>query len=193
VRIDRLRGGELLAGAGGALLLGAMFLPWFGKVNPFCTPLPGFSCGRNFNAWSAFGFTDFVLLATALAGITVAIAGTNARTDSQITSASLTAPLAFGATLLVLYRLIDPVERTLDFGAGQQGLDPRIGIYFGLLGCLAVTYGGWRAVRDEEPSRVMRQDRRRPASRTRSRSSSGSRRPKSETATRRRRRDSRSR
>jgi hypothetical protein len=183
VRLDRLRGGELLAGVGGALLFGAMFLPWFGKVNPFCTPLPGYSCGRNFDAWGAFGFTDFILLLTAIAGIGVAIAGTNAKTDGQITSASLTTPLAFLATLLVLYRLVDPVGK----------LDLRFGIYLGLLGCLAVTYGGWRAVRDEGPSRVRRPDRQRPASRTRSRSSSGSRRPRSGTARRRRRRDSRSR
>ena len=173
----------MIAGAGGALLFGAMFLHWFGKVNPFCTPLPGYSCGRDFSAWSAFAFTDFVLLLTALAGIAVAIAGTNAKTDSQITSASLTAPLAFLATLLVLYRFIDPVGK----------LDLRLGIYLGLLGCLAVMYGSWRAVREEGPSRVMRPDRRRPASRTRSRSSSGSPRPRSETARRRRRRDSRSR
>jgi hypothetical protein len=183
VRLDRLREGELLAGAGGALLFGAMFLPWFGKVSPFCTPLAGYSCDRKFNAWSAFGVTDYILLLTAIAGIVVAVAGTNAKTDSQITSASLTTPLAFLATLLVLYRLVDPVGK----------LDLRFGIYIGLLGCLAVTYGGWRAVRNEGPSRVRRPDRPRPASRTRSRSSSDSRRPRSGRERRRRRRDSRSR
>ncbi len=157
IRLDRLRGGELLAGAGGALLLGAMFLPWFGKVDPFCTPLPGYSCGRNFSAWAAFGFTDYVLLLTALAGIGVAVTGVNAKTDSQITSASLTVPVAFLATFLVLYRLVHPVG----------DLDLRFGIFLGLLACAAVTYGAWRAVRNEAPSRVMRPDRRRPASRTR--------------------------
>lgn len=183
MRFDRLRGGELLAGAGGALLLGAMFLPWFGKVSPYCVPLPGYSCGRNLSAWGAFGFTDYVLLLTALAGIAVALAGTNAKTDTQITSASLTVPVAFLATVLVLYRLIDPVGK----------LDLRFGIFLGLLACLAVTYGAWRAVRNERPSRVTRPARRRPASRTRSRSSSGSPRPRSETGRRRRRRAPRSR
>jgi hypothetical protein len=173
----------VLAGAGGAVLLGAMFLPWFGKVSPYCVPLPGYACGRNFDAWKAFAATDLVLFATALAGIYVAVAGTGAKTDTQITSASLTTPLASLATLLVLFRLIDPVGK----------LDLRFGIYVGLLGCLAVTYGAWRAVRDEKPSKVTRQGRQRPASRTRSRSSSDSPRPKSERARRRRRRDRRSR
>jgi hypothetical protein len=183
VRFDRLRGGELLAGAGGALLLIAMFLPWFGKVSPFCVPLAGHSCGRNFSAWTAFDFTDYVLLLTGLAGLGVALAGTNAKTDTQITSASLTAPLAFLATVLVLYRLVDPVGK----------LDLRYGIFIGLAACAAVTYGAWRAVRNDKPSRVSRPARRRPASRTRSRSSSGSPRPRSGRERRRRRRAPRSR
>jgi hypothetical protein len=183
VRFDRLRGGELLAGAGGAVLLGAMFLPWFERVKHFCTPLSGFPCGRNFSAWSAFDFTDYVLLLTALAGVAVALAGTNAKTDSQITSASLTAPLGFLATVLVLYRVFEPPGK----------LDVRFGIFIGLVACGAVTYGAWRAVRNEKPSRVIRQARRRPASRTRSRSSSDSPRPRSGTARRRRRRAPRSR
>ena len=160
-----------------------MFMPWFGKVSPECVPLPGYACGRNFSAWSApsFDFTQYLLFLTALAGILVALAGTNAKTDSQITSASLTTPLAFLATLFVLYRLVDPVGK----------LDLRFGVYIGLLGCLAVTYGAWRAVRNEGPSRVRRPDRPRPASRTRSQSSSDSRRPRSGTARRRRRKDSR--
>jgi hypothetical protein len=183
VRFDRLRGGELLAGAGGALLLAAMFLPWFGKVSPFCTPFPGHHCGRNYSAWSAFGFTDYVLLLTGLAGIAVALAGTNIKTDTQITSASLTVPVAFLATVLILYRLIEPVGK----------LDLRYGIFLGLAACAAVTYGAWQAVRNERPSRVTRPARPRPASRTRSRSSSDSPRPRSERAKRRRRRAPRSR
>jgi hypothetical protein len=163
MRLDRLRGGEMLAGAGGALLLVTLFLPWFGKVSPFCEPLPGYSCGHNVSAWGAFGFTDIVLLLAALCGMAVAIAGTNSKTDTQITSASLTVPVALLATLLVLYRLLDPV--------GNKDL--RFGIFLGLGACLAITYGSWRAVRNERPSRVVRPTRRRPASRTQSPSSSG--------------------
>jgi hypothetical protein len=157
VKLDRLRGGELLAGAGGALLAVTLFLPWFGKVSPFCEPFPGHSCGQNVSAWEAFGFTDIVLLAAALAGIAMAIAGGQPKTDSQITSASMTVPIGFVATLLVLYRVLDPV--------GSK--DPRFGLYLGLAACLAITYGAWRSVRNERPSRVARPVRPRPASRTR--------------------------
>jgi hypothetical protein len=148
----------LLAATGGALLLVTLFLPWFGKVSPYCVPLPGHSCGHNFNAWNVFSVTDVVLLAAALSGIAIAIlAGASPKTDTQITSACLTVPIALLATLLVFYRVLEPVGK----------LDPRFGLYLGLAACLAITYGSWRAVRNERPSRVARSALRRPASRTR--------------------------
>jgi hypothetical protein len=145
------------------MLAVTMFLPWFGKVNPFCTPFPGYSCGRNFDAWRAFGFTDLVLIAAAIAGVTMAVlAGANSKTDALITSASMTVPVALLATLLVLYRVLEPIGK----------LDTRYGLFLGLGASAAVTYGSWRAVRNERPSRIARPDRQRPASRRRSRSSS---------------------
>jgi len=159
-----LRGGELLAGAGGALLAVTMFLPWFGKVSPYCVPLAGYSCGRNFDAWKAFGFTDVILFAAALAGVGMAVlASASPKTDAAITSACFTVPIALLATLLVLYRVLEPVGK----------LDTRYGLFLGLGACAALTYGSWSAVRNERPSRVARPARRRPASRRRSRSSSG--------------------
>jgi hypothetical protein len=162
LRLERLRIPELLAGAGGALLLVTLFLPWFGKISPYCVALPGYSCGRDFDAWQAFGFTDVLLLVAALAGIAMAAAASWPKTDAAITSAALTFPLELLATILVLYRLLDPV--------GQ--LDPRYGIFVGLGACAALTYGSWRAMRDERPARVAAPGPRRSASRRRSRSSS---------------------
>jgi hypothetical protein len=147
IRLDRLRGGELLAGAGGILLAVTLFLPWFGKVSPYCVPLPGHSCGHNFDAWQAFGFTDVVLLLAALAGIGIAAtAAASSKTDAPVTFAALTVSLGFLATLLVFYRVVEPLGK----------LDPRYALYLGLGACLAITYGAWRAVRNEWPSRVAR-------------------------------------
>jgi hypothetical protein len=147
VRLDRLRGGDWLAGVGGAVLAISMFRPWFGKVSPYCQPFPGYSCGRNFDAWRAFGFTDIVLLAAALAGIGVAVlAAASSKTDAQITSAAMTVPIGLLATVLVVYRVIEPVGK----------LDPRFGLFLGLAACLAITYGSWRALRNERPARVAR-------------------------------------
>ena len=156
MRLDRLRGGEIVAGFGGVVLFGAMFLPWFGNHSPFCVQLEGFPCGHDFNAWEAFGLTDIVLLLAALAGIVTALAATNAKTDTQITSASMTVPVAALGTLLSLYRVLEP----------PGNLDARVGLFVGLGACAAVTYGSWRAVRNDRPSKVLRQPRRRPRAST---------------------------
>lgn len=169
MKLERLRGGDLVAGVGGAFLVVTLFLPWFGKVSPFCAPLAGHSCGHNFSAWRVFHATDIVLLAAGLAGIGMALlAAGSSKTDFQITSAAVTVPIGLLATILVVYRLINPVG----------SLDPRVGIYLGLVGCVAVTYGSWRAIRNDQPSRVAPPARRQRASRRRSRSSSDSPRPR---------------
>ena len=157
MRLTRLRGAEQLAAFGGGLLLIAMFMPWFGKVSPFCTPLAGHHCGHNFDAWQVFGFTDWVLFASAIGGLVVAFTAAGPKSDAAITSACLTVPVAALATLLTLFRVIDPVGK----------LDPRYGLYVGLVASAAVTFGSWRAVRDDAPSRVALPARRRPVSQTR--------------------------
>lgn len=148
----------MLAGAGGALLFVTLFLPWFGKVSPFCVPLTGHSCGHDFDAWKVFDFTDLVLLAAALCGLVMAVlAGASSKTDTQITSACLTVPIGLLATVLVFYRVFEPVGK----------LEPRFGLFLGLAACMAITYGSWRAVRNERPSTVARPARQRSASRRR--------------------------
>jgi hypothetical protein len=164
MRLDRLRGGEVIAAAGAVVLFGSEFMPWFGKVSPYCVPLAGHHCGRNFDAWQAFGFTDLVLFVAAVSGIAMAaMAATSPKTDAAITSACFTVPVAALGTLLALYRVFEPVGK----------LDTRYGLFVGLAASALLTYGSWRAVRNERPSRVARPVRRRPASRTRSPSSSG--------------------
>jgi hypothetical protein len=124
MKLERLQSGEWLACAGGALLLVALFLPWFGDAD----------------AWQAFDVVDVILLIAALAGIGVAgFAAANAKTDAPISSAALTVPIGAVATLLVLYRLIDPVA----------GLAREVGLYLGLLAAAGITYGSWRSIRDE--------------------------------------------
>jgi hypothetical protein len=154
----------VIAAAGGIVLAIALFMPWFGKVSPYCVPLAGHHCGHNFDAWQAFGFTDFVLAAAAIGGIALAlVAARSPKTDAAITSACFTAPVAALGTLLALYRVFEPPGR----------LDTRYGLFIGLAAVATVTYGSWRAVRNDRPSRVARPAPRRPASRTRSPSSSG--------------------
>jgi hypothetical protein len=124
MRLSRIGGGEVLAGVSGLALLIALFLPWFADAD----------------AWEAFAVTDFLLAIAAAAGIALpVIATTNSKTDAPITAAALTVLGGAIATILVLYRILDPV------GDGSR----RIGLYLGAIASIGVMVGSWRAMADE--------------------------------------------
>jgi hypothetical protein len=142
MRLDRLRGGEALAGGGGTLLLVALFLPWFGRDATFCIALAGFPCPGpvSLTPWEAFSVVDVLLLIAALSGIGVAVlTAANAKTDVPVTSAALAVPIGLLATILVAYRVLEPVGE----------LHRKVGLFVGLLASAAIMYGCWCAIRDE--------------------------------------------
>jgi hypothetical protein len=147
------RAGELAAGAGGALLLIATFLPWFGVDSAVELPgRPGGTTvrGEGVDAWQSFAVIDVVLLAVAVAALLLLVLGV----------ADLRAPvgLALAVTgagvvcaLLVIYRLLDPpdVATAADTAAHETGR--RIGPFFALVATIAVSWGGWRVLEQGEP------------------------------------------
>ena len=148
MKTSRLDIGDWLAGAGGLLLLVALFVPWFGRDDPYCVEIVGVDCpqGASFDAWQAFSLVDVILLLAAAAGIAMAvIAVANAKTDLPITSAAMTVPLGLLATFLVAYRVIDPVG----------DLSRKAGLWLGLIGAASITYGSWRSIRDERSAAVL--------------------------------------
>jgi hypothetical protein len=170
-------------------LLAAMFLlPWFG---------PSAALERSFdeahqiqsqfggpdvvmpdvedNAWEAFGFVRFVLLAAALCGIGLAVVRRTPQPRlTRLRTAALTTGLGIAATALVLYHLVNP--------PGDSSRE--IGVFAGLLASGGVALGGWLVLDREEQARRRRPTgagvsaeaappgRARSATRTRSRSSS---------------------
>jgi hypothetical protein len=122
----KLRWGEALAGLGSALLLVSLFLPWFGSPNV--------------TAWEAFAVVDLLLLGAAALGLFMAFAAaTYAKPDLPISTQALSVPAGLIATLLVIFRLLDPA------GGG----DREVGLYLGLAAAVALLLGAWGAVRSE--------------------------------------------
>src|SRR3712207_252304 len=114
---SRLRPGELLAAAGGVLLLVALVLDWYAVEGG----------GRSLNGWQAFGVIDVVLALLALGGLALAALNLLARGVILPVAAEVLVT-AFGllALLLVLYRLVNQP------GANSAvGVEP--GAYVGLL------------------------------------------------------------
>lgn len=151
------RRADLIAGVAGVVLLIAMFLPWFGASEAADEALRDaqqvtqqFGGGDvkeldlNENAWQAFEFVKFILLAAALAGIlsgAAMFAGAGRRPAAG--PAAVTAALGMLAALLVLYRVIDPPGE-----ATRQ-----VGLFLGFFAALGIAVGGWLALESPVASR----------------------------------------
>jgi uncharacterized membrane protein YfcA len=124
MRRGHLRAGEALTGLAGALLFVSLFLSWYDGLS----------------GWEAFGVIDVLLAAAGLGGILLALlSALHSKTDVPISGAALTVVVGVIATLLVLYRLLDPVD----------DLDRDLGLFLGLISALGLAAGAWAAIRVE--------------------------------------------
>lgn len=136
--LRRLRLGEWMAGAFGAVLLAATFLPWYSRslecVRAPCPP-------EALSAWEAFTVVDFVLALAALLGLATWVVTAIYRAPAvPIALASIATLVSLLAVVLVVVRAFVP-----------PGLDTaRLGgLWLGLGGVLGLAGGAWLAVRDE--------------------------------------------
>ena len=113
--------GRIASGAGAAVLLGSLYLRWYGPEAP-----PA-GTGRALSAWGAFGTLDAVLVAAAAAGLWAAAV----RPARWL--AALRALAGAGAVLLVAVKAASPPAI-----AGS----PREGVAVALLGAGALAAGG---------------------------------------------------
>jgi hypothetical protein len=122
--LRRLRAGEWLAAAGGAGLLVALALPWYGGQTGF----------------ESLAVIDVLLVLLALLAIALAVLQVTQDAPALPVGAGVLT-VTFGAigVLLVLYRLVDAP------GPG----DVRPGAWLGLAAALAVTAGGWLSMAAE--------------------------------------------
>jgi hypothetical protein len=141
----RLRTGELVAAVSGLALLIIMFLPWFGidfgggeTIEGLDVSLPEVS--EDFNAWESFDFIDLVLFVTAVVAVGLGVATAMSQTVSlPVASSAITAGLGILATVLIIYRILDPVGDA----------DRKYGIFLGLIAAVGIAYGGWRSMQEE--------------------------------------------
>ena len=138
---------DLLAGVAGVVLLISLFLPWFGpstmledaireaeEITREAGGRPPEAPDVTKTAWQAFSFVDLVLALTALAGIRAGVAAMARQGGrTMIGATAVTAALGAVASLLVLYRVVNPI--------GEAGRE--YGLFVGLFAALGVAVGGW--------------------------------------------------
>jgi hypothetical protein len=130
--VRRLRAGEWITGLGGALLLVALFLPWYdeGAVSP--------------TGWQSFTVIDVVLAAVGLAALLVPVITAQQRAPAVPLAMEALVDLA-GLVALVLV-LIRVVNLPGDASARAAGL------WVGLVATVVIVAGAAVAIRDERPS-----------------------------------------
>jgi hypothetical protein len=128
--LRRLRTGEWIVAASGAVLLVALFVPWYSAPAE--------------TAWESFTVLDVILALIAAAALALPVVTATQRVPAV--PVALAALLALGglvATVLVLIRVLD-----LPGGAGGR----EWGLWLGLASSLGILTGGMVAIRDERLS-----------------------------------------
>jgi hypothetical protein len=146
----RLRTGELVAAVSGLALLIIMFLPWFGfdfgggeALEDLGVNVSVPEVSEDFNAWESFDFIDLVLFVTAVVAIGLGVATAMSQTvNLPVATSAITAGLGILATVLVIYRILDPVGEA----------DRKYGLFLGLIAAIGVAVGGWMSMQEEGTS-----------------------------------------
>jgi hypothetical protein len=120
----RARQGKLIAGVGGLLLFGFLFLPWFGAA------------GVNETGWQGQSTTDIYLLITAMVAVAAALPASRALLLPGVTMPGGAALLGSVATVLLVW---------LSFVDFPSGADRKVGVYLALLAAIVITVGGFMA------------------------------------------------
>ena len=150
--LSKLRRGEIIAAAGGLVLLVSLFfLDWYAVGVNVSTPFGDIaSSGLEFGAWDGQGFTgtiaNLVILAAAIAAVGLAVVTATSRTVTlPVAASALTAGLGIGALVMVFLRMV--------FQPGQnEFIELRFGIWLALISSAVIAYGGWESMREEGTS-----------------------------------------
>lgn len=148
---SRVRAGELLAGISGVALFIFMFFSWFGVETPQIETPGGVQLDfatvdvGSLNAWEAFDFIDIALLLAVIAAVgLMVLSAAQSSVNLPVAASAITAALGIFATLLVLYRILDPPQLA-------DGVDTtrKIGLFLGVIACAGIAVGGWLAMQEE--------------------------------------------
>jgi hypothetical protein len=149
---NRLSTGEKIAGVSAVLLFIFMFFDWFNaEVSVNSGGFVG-SASEGGSAWQAFSGIDLFLLLTVVVAVAVAVIRlTDAVFEPPFPLNAAVAVLSGVSVLLVLYRIIDPP------GGGELAgvsvdISPTVGAFLGLIAAAGITYGGYRAMKEEGTS-----------------------------------------
>jgi hypothetical protein len=147
--VNRVRPADVVAGIGGVVLLGSLWLKWYG-IDPAAfadgtTPASPALAAKvpSIDAWQAFSVVDILLAPAALLAIGVPLTSAFARSPAKPVAFALLSTVGGAlAVLLVLFRIVDQ--------PGSNALVAvKAGAWIGLAGALITFVGSFLALADE--------------------------------------------
>ncbi len=153
--VSRLRRADRIIGIGGiALFIFLFFFKWYGySSNAPSIAGVNISSDYSIDGWHAFTVNRWIWLITIIAALgAVAISAGLLQFKSPVQPGVLVAGLGALSTLTILYRIVHHPTASASFGSFHASVGIKIGIWLGLIAAVAVTYGGYLAMRDEGTS-----------------------------------------
>jgi hypothetical protein len=143
---SRLRRGEVIAGVAAAILIVLMFaVPWYGRGGEAARGAAALGLPSSIDGWDGLPTLRWLILITVVAALALAFFQATHRAPALPVSLSVIVTALGSLTALgLIYRVLIAVPGSSDqFGA-------RAGAYLGLASALALLYGGYRSLREEE-------------------------------------------
>jgi succinate-acetate transporter protein len=144
--LSRLRSGEWIAGIGALLLLIVMFaLPWYGLKGSAAHTARAVGVSTSINGYNEFTHLSWLILLTIVVVFALVFLQATRSAPALPASFSVIAlVLSVLMTLWLIYRVL------INVPSGDGLLEQTYGAYAGLLCALAMTYGAYRSLREEE-------------------------------------------
>lgn len=152
--VNRLRRADWIVGVGAvALFIFMFFFKWFGGSVSGTTPIGGISTGSSTTGWDTFTNSRWLWLLTIIValGAVVLVAGQR-ELDLPAKPGAIVATLGGLSSLFILYRIIHHPHGSASFGGVHASYGIKIGIWLGLIAALAITYGGYLQMQEEDAS-----------------------------------------
>jgi hypothetical protein len=144
----RLSQGLMIAAVGAVALLVAMFLPWIGvdfaADVPSGFPEPPGGGEETQNVWEGSSLDVYLLITGVVALLPALLAASGSAEEFSFASAATFLLGTVGTILLIVYL-------TIDF---PDGAERKYGAFIALAACVAIAFGGFRALQEEGASEI---------------------------------------
>ncbi len=146
-----------MGGGALALLIVLFLVKWYEASVRLGTARGLRILGGSFNGWHAFTHSRWIWLLTAVAALAaVAMTLNQSKLDLGVRRGTIVAALGALSSATILYRIIHhPIAPAGEVTAGAHlsySATTKIGIWIALAAALAITYGGYLAMRSEGPA-----------------------------------------